>query len=86
MGDWVLQEYNAELITSTGYTLSLGADTINAKFCNNMFGSYTVKDGRIVAPTLASTRMYCEGLSMTLENTFAVDSATYSVVAVRRAA
>lgn len=42
-------------------------------------------DGKFSAPALASTMMYCEGLSMTLESAFALDGASYSVYAVRLA-
>lgn len=85
IGNWTLTKYNNTAVTSTGYTLNLTANSVAAKFCNNVFGSYTVKDGKFVAPALASTMMYCEWLPMTLENTFALDGATYSVVALRLA-
>lgn len=60
IGDWILTKYNNTTITSTGYTLTLGANSVAAKFCNNVFGSYSVKNGAFVAPVLASTMMYCE--------------------------
>lgn len=85
IGDWALTRYNDTVITSTWYTLTLGANSIAAKFCNNVFGSYSVSSGKFVAPALASTMMYCEWLPMTLENAFKLDGATYSVVALRLA-
>ena len=60
IGDWTLTKYNDTTITSTGYILNLTANSVAAKFCNNMSGSYSVKDGTFVAPALASTMMYCE--------------------------
>jgi len=60
IGDWTLTKYNDIAITSTGYTLNLTANSVAAKFCNNVFGSYSIKDNKFVAPALASTMMYCE--------------------------
>ncbi|MFZ2255477.1 MAG: META domain-containing protein [Patescibacteria group bacterium] len=60
IGSWTLTKYNDTVITSTGYTLVIGANSIAAKFCNNMSGSYSVSLGKFVAPTLMSTMMYCE--------------------------
>ena len=60
IGTWTLTRYNDTVITSTGYTLTLGANSVAAKFCNNMSGSYSVSLGKFVAPTLMSTMMYCE--------------------------
>lgn len=83
LGQWTLISYNSMSITSTGYTLTFERDKVSAKFCNSMFGSYTLSGNTISSPGLASTMMYCEGQSMTLENAFALDGATYSLQALR---
>ncbi len=83
LGRWTLIGYNSTPITSTGYTLTIERDRLSAKFCNNMFGSYTLSGNTIVAPAIASTMMYCEGQPMALENAFSLDGASYSLVALR---
>jgi Domain of unknown function (DUF4377)/META domain len=60
LGKWTLISYNSTPITSTGYTLSFDKNKLSAKFCNNMFGSYTLSKNTIAAPAIASTMMYCE--------------------------
>ncbi|MBC7498439.1 DUF4377 domain-containing protein [Candidatus Gracilibacteria bacterium] len=83
LGRWTLIGYNSTPITSTGYTLTIERDRLSAKFCNNMFGSYTLSGNTISSPGLASTMMYCEGQSMILENNFVLDGAIYSLQALR---
>ena len=83
IGKWTLSGYNSTAITSAGYTLTFEWNNVSAKFCNSMFGSYTISGNRISSPGLASTMMYCEGQPMTLENAFSLDGATYSLQALR---
>ncbi len=83
LGDWTLISFNTtNLATQTGsgnnsYILTLSGNKINTRFCNSLFGSYSLSGNIFSAPAIASTMMYCDWLSMTLENAFQLDNATY---------
>ncbi len=54
-----LVTYRGEAVPSDGkYLLSLDAKSLQANFCNRMFGAYTLKADRISAK-LVATKMYC---------------------------
>jgi heat shock protein HslJ len=50
LGQWTLISYNSMAITSTGYTLTFERDKVSGKFCNNMFGSYTLSENTLSSP------------------------------------
>jgi Domain of unknown function (DUF4377) len=50
LGKWTLIGYNLTTITSTGYTLTFEQDRLSAKFCNSIFGSYTISGNTISSP------------------------------------
>jgi hypothetical protein len=50
LGKWTLIGYNSTTITSTGYTLTFEQDRLSAKFCNSIFGSYTISGNTISSP------------------------------------
>lgn len=66
-------------------TLEIQSDTYSAKICNTINGSYSVKDGKISAGPAMSTMMYCEN-TMKIEDAFSLDSATYAIAVIKRAA
>jgi heat shock protein HslJ len=71
---YTLVSYNGKALDSNAYTFTLGSDTIGARFCNIMGGSYQVTNSVISAPQMISTMMFCEqpeGL-MDMETTFTV--------------
>jgi heat shock protein HslJ len=60
-----------EIPTDQNYVLTLESESIQAKFCNSMRGSYTIANDVITAK-LVSTKMFCHEPSnlMDIENTF----------------
>lgn len=83
LGKWTLIGFNTTKIENPNYTLTFERDKVSAKFCNSMFGSYTISGNMISSLGLASTMMYCQGQAMTLENALQLDGATYSLQALR---
>jgi heat shock protein HslJ len=82
IGNWKLTQFNTTSFTGetdTPYTLIIDEKKVQTKFCNSLFGSYSISGSTISAPAIASTMMYCEGTPMTLENAFQFDGATFSV-------
>jgi len=70
---WELNTYDEQAATGT---LSFTEDTMHSRFCNNVSQKYTYTGTTLVsAGDGISTMMYCEGLPMTLENTFILDTA-----------
>ncbi|MGH8034688.1 MAG: META domain-containing protein [Nevskiales bacterium] len=54
-----LVNYRGEAVPGDGkYLLSFDAKSLQANFCNRMFGAYRLQEGRISAQ-LAATKMYC---------------------------
>lgn len=54
-----LVTYRGEAVPSDGkYLLSFDGKSLQANFCNRMFGAYSLKADRISAK-LAATKMYC---------------------------
>lgn len=76
---WTIESLNGKATISPA-TLSFTRNTIQAKVCNSMFGSYTLSGNTIKAPNLASTMMYCEwGDLMAIENTMNLDNAKWGI-------
>ncbi len=83
IGNWKLTEFNTTSFTGgteTPYTLIIDEKKIQTKFCNSLFGNYSVSGSTISAPAIASTMMYCEGTSMTLEDAFQLDGASFTIL------
>lgn len=71
---WNLVSFNG---TGASGTLSFTENMMSSKFCNNVNQGYIYDSGTLVASGFAmSTKMYCEGLPMTLENAFTIDTKT----------
>jgi heat shock protein HslJ len=63
-------------VSKLDLTLTLGADgKLSAKICNNMSGDYSLQKGKLIAPQVVSTRMFCEGMPGEVEAAFAADLA-----------
>ncbi len=76
---WQLNTYDAQAATGT---LSFTDDTMFSRFCNNVSQKYTYTGTTLVsAGDGISTLMYCEGLPMTLEDTFKFDTAAQVILA-----
>ncbi len=54
------------------YTVSFDNGSLNAKFCNNLSGSFVLDEGNIKSSNMVGTKMYCNTPSnlMDIENSF----------------
>lgn len=84
VGEWKLTSFNSTDVSTGNFAASITKDRFAIKLCNSISGSYTIKNNIFTSPAMISTRMYCEWLSMTLENAWDLDGATYSLMAVKR--
>lgn len=77
--DWNLVSYNGQ---DASGTLSFTSDTMYSKFCNNVSQGYTYTHDSISSNGMGiSTKMYCDGLPMTLEDNFDIStSGTASII------
>lgn len=74
----ILTSYNG---SEASGTLSFEQDKMYSKFCNNVSQGYTYKDNILTSDGMGiSTMMYCEGLPMTLENTFSISTGWTSTI------
>jgi heat shock protein HslJ len=78
-GEYGLRTVDGEPVSGT-YLLLVTQDTMSIKFCNTMFGNYTL-EGDTLQGLLASTMMLClhDEEAMTLEGKFNVDGARVEV-------
>jgi heat shock protein HslJ len=83
-GEWKLTSFNSTDVSTGDFTASITKDRFAIKLCNNISGSYSIKNNIFTSPAMISTMMYCEWLPMTLENAWDLDRATYSLMAVKR--
>ncbi len=60
LGNWKLIQFNTTVATNPYYYLKFEQEKVSTKFCNSLFGSYSLSGNTISAPALASTMMYCE--------------------------
>ena len=60
-------------------TLTFSGNTIGAKLCNSIGVNYTTSNGKISAPALFSTRMFCADKSGEAEDKFQLDGAKYII-------
>lgn len=75
---WNLVSYNWQEASGT---LSFSTDRMYSKFCNNVSQWYTYTDNTITSDGMGiSTKMYCEGLPMTLEDNFDISTKWTSAV------
>lgn len=68
-----LASYNGLAVPSESrYTISFVGGDMNAKFCNNLSGSFVLDSGVIKSPNIVGTKMYCNTPSnlMDIENSF----------------
>lgn len=75
---WKIDTLNGKKI-QTPATLSFTQNKIQAKICNNIFGTYSLKGDTLKTPWLASTMMYCEWDGMTLESALDLDEAKWLI-------
>jgi len=76
---WELHTYNEQSATGT---LSFTEDTMYSRFCNNVSQKYSYNGTVLVSEGDGiSTMMYCEGMPMTLEDTFKLDTAAQVILA-----
>ena len=63
-------------VSKLNLTLTLGADgKLSAKFCNSMSGNFSLQGGKLSAPQVVSTLMFCEGPTGEAEAAFSADLA-----------
>lgn len=68
-----LTSYNGIAVpTESRYTVSFSGNDLNAKFCNNLSGSFVLDSGIIKSSNMVGTKMYCNtpGNLMETENSF----------------
>lgn len=82
-GNWKLVTFKKPMagekiqdVDSLNLTLTIGTDgKLSAKICNSMSGSYSYSGGKLQAPQIQSTLMFCEGLPGEIEAAFKGDLA-----------
>jgi len=75
---WELNTYDEQVAIGS---LSFTEDIMYSRFCNNVSQKYTYNGNTLVSSGDGiSTMMYCEGLPMTLEDTFKLDMAAQVVL------
>lgn len=78
-GTWTLESFNGKTLTQTG-TISFKNGRFSAKLCNMMNGGYTATQSVLIFRRTISTKMYCEGDIMQVENVLAsMTRGTYMV-------
>ena len=79
IGTWILERMDGTTIpTQSGITLQFKWDSFHAKICNNINGSYTLRDSTLSSGPAMSTMMYCDGV-MDIESNFDLSGATWSI-------
>jgi hypothetical protein len=92
IGNWKLMSFNGNNLSTLkpdlgSIDLNITADRFSIKVCNTMNGSYSLKGNTFVSSGMMSTKMACSDAALTkIENAWNLDGASYSLVAIRRAA
>jgi heat shock protein HslJ len=76
-GIWESVSLNGRTIT--GATLQFGKNRFHAKICNTMNGAYGAVQDRLIFRQVISTRMYCGGDIMQLEDAMSFTRARFMV-------
>jgi len=75
-GEWSLVSLNGKSISQSG-TVQFKQNTFHAKICNSMNGKYVALKDKIITRNIMSTKMYCEGDIMKVENMMSQRGLTY---------
>lgn len=92
IGNWKLISFNGSNLSTLkpdlgSIDLNITGDRFSIKVCNTMNGSYSLKGNVFASPGMMSTKMACSDAALTkMENAWNLDGASYSLVAIRRAA
>jgi heat shock protein HslJ len=60
VGEWKLTSFNSTDVSTGDFAASITKDRFAIKLCNNISGSYAIKNNIFSSPVMISTMMYCE--------------------------
>ncbi len=79
IGNWKLTHFNNSDVSTGNFSAIFSTNTFSVKLCNGISGRYLLSGSTFTTSNTMSTRMYCDGLPMTLENAWQLDGASYTI-------